>query len=68
MTKHENEFILMCAVDYAINRHTSVPMDVVKILTNHWDDYSYGLKSYIVNQIKNHKLTADPVWFKILEL
>lgn len=68
MTKQENEFILMCAVDYAINRHTYAPNEMVRILTNYWNEYSVNLKRYIVAEIKNHELTADPVWFKILEL
>lgn len=68
MTKQENEFILMCAVDYAINRHTSVPNEAVRILTNYWDEYSDNLKRYIVTEIKNHEFTMDKVWFKILLL
>lgn len=44
MTKAEQEFLIMCAVDYTIKRHTSAPNEMVRIISNYWEEYSNSLQ------------------------
>ena len=49
MNKNESEFVLMCAVDYVIHRHTYAPKMLTEIIIKQWDEL-YRLNSARYNE------------------
>lgn len=68
MTKQDSEFVLMCAVDYVINRHTYAPEMLVRIITEQWSEISKETRSYIYTAVKRNYFDCDTSWHKILAL
>ena len=68
MTKNESEFVLMCAVDYVINRHTYAPEMLSNIIIKQWSVISDETKKYIKKAIERNYTNCDPAWHNILKL
>ena len=68
MTKDESEFVLMCAVDYVIARHTYAPKMLVGIITEQWSELSENTQKYIYTAVKRNYFDCDTSWHKILAL
>lgn len=62
------EFVLMCALDYVVNRHTYAPSSLAREIEAHWADISDTTKEYIKRTIKREFSTCDKSLHKILEL
>lgn len=60
------EFILMCAVNYCINRQTYAPQMLVSEIVNVWDDLQQTTKDFIKKEIKHDY--CNQCWKQILDL
>lgn len=68
MNKNESEFVLMCAVDYVIHRHTYAPQMLTEIIIKQWAEISDETKKYIKRAIERNYSDCDTSWHNILKL
>lgn len=66
ITFKDPEFVLMCAVDYCINRHSYAPAMLVDEIVAVWDNLKEPTKTFIKKAIKDNN--GLECWNKILEL
>jgi len=61
-------FVLMCALDYVINRNKYAPDRLAREIEVHWADISTETKEYIKRLIKKEYYSCNHEFHKILEL